>query len=261
MSDSTLPLTPDSTLLSAGAIEAVAELAVRAAGKTVEIDGVEYATPPLHDPRKPAPAPDPLDLYSLTALLGYIEENRDDLPLARCALHVEGPADVALVGELGAGHHRQRFTYARAIARPAADAFGFGRFHDLERFNISLQALFTDEGRRDDVIRLLGNIRSEKVRQQSDDGRTQSVEARTGVATVATANVPNPVVLAPHRTFLEVPQPASPFVLRLREGSGGIEAALFEADGGAWRHEAIRSIGDYLETALDDLEPRPCVLA
>ena len=247
----------DSTALSAGAIDAVAGLALQAA-EPVEIDGVEYSPVPLHDPRRPAPLPDLLELRSLTALLRYISENRDELSLAECALHVESPVRVALVGALSGGHHRQRSTYVRANAHPAAADFGFGRFHDLESFNIRLQSLFTDDGQRDAVIRLVGNIKSEQVRHQSDDGRTQTVEARTGIATMATVNVPNPVLLAPYRTFLEVSQPLSLFVLRLREGSGGVQAALFEADGGAWRHAAMASVRGYLEAALADVEPRPC---
>ncbi|WP_425152858.1 hypothetical protein [Candidatus Palauibacter sp.] len=252
---------PDSTL-SAGAIEAVAQLAVSAAGKTVEIDGVAYATAPLHDPRQPAPAPDVLEMHSLTALVRYIAENRDGLSFERCAVHVESPTSVSLVGPLSDGHYRQRFAYARATARPAADGgFHFGAFLDLERFNIALQALFTGAGQRDDVIRFVGNIKSEQVRQQSDDGKTQSVEARTGIATVATVDVPNPVTLAPYRTFMEIPQVASPFVLRLREESSGIVAALFEADGGAWKEWTIGLIGKFLEDRLSQLRPAPCVFA
>ena len=47
----------------------------------------------------------------------------------------------------------------------------------------------------------------------------QKVAARTGFATTGLAAVPNPVTLKPFRTFVEVPQPASEFVLRLKEGA------------------------------------------
>ena len=33
-----------------------------------------------------------------------------------------------------------------------------------------------------------------------------------------------------------------------------MECALFEADGGAWRNDAMDSIKEYLETALEDVE-------
>lgn len=67
------------------------------------------------------------------------------------------------------------------------------------------------------------------------------------------AQVPNPVILAPYRTFPEIEQPLSKFIFRMKNDRGP-EAALFEADGKAWRNKAIRDIKEYLEKALEDLE-------
>ena len=69
------------------------------------------------------------------------------------------------------------------------------------------------------------------------------------MAKVADVVVPNPVTLAPYRTFLEVEQPASKFIFRIKEGG---QLALFEADGGAWQHEAILNIKNYLIEQLKD---------
>jgi len=54
----------------------------------------------------------------------------------------------------------------------------------------------------------------------------------------------------PFRTFLEVAQPESEFILRL-DGSGQIN--LIGADGGAWKLEAVRNIAAYFEEKLGDL--------
>ena len=51
----------------------------------------------------------------------------------------------------------------------------------------------------------------------------------------------------PRRTFPEIDQPESPYILRLREGP---QAALFRADDQAWRVEAIASIGAWLQDRL-----------
>ena len=58
------------------------------------------------------------------------------------------------------------------------------------------------------------------------------------------------VVEQPYRTFLEVEQPASDFLLRLDKGG---RPALYEADGGAWKLEAKRNIAAYLGEQLADL--------
>lgn len=65
--------------------------------------------------------------------------------------------------------------------------------------------------------------------------------------------MPNPVYLAPYRTFREVTQPLSPFVLRMKQGrEGGLPTvALFEADGGKWKLDAIAFIRDFLREKIE----------
>ena len=65
--------------------------------------------------------------------------------------------------------------------------------------------------------------------------------------------VPNPVTLRPYRTFTEVTQPESEFVFRMKDDSMSVYCALFEADGGAWKREAMKNIKEHLEVELVDL--------
>ena len=67
-----------------------------------------------------------------------------------------------------------------------------------------------------------------------------------------------PIVhLQPCRTFLEVEQPASDFLLRLSKSG---YPALHEADGGAWKLEAKRNIAADLGEKLADLVERGSVV-
>jgi len=59
--------------------------------------------------------------------------------------------------------------------------------------------------------------------------------------------VKNPVTLTPYRTFREVAQPVSPFVLRFNEDA---QAALFTGDGSVWKLEAVGLIAEYLRHNL-----------
>ena len=85
--------------------------------------------------------------------------------------------------------------------------------------------------------------------QTADDGISQRVILKAGVQEVDKTIFRNPAFLRPMRTFTEVMQPQSPFVVRFKEGR---KAALFEADGGAWKREAIGLIGAYLKEKLRD---------
>lgn len=74
-------------------------------------------------------------------------------------------------------------------------------------------------------------------------------------ASKADAVVPSPVRLKPYRTFTEVDQPESNFVFRMKEDKyEGVQCALFEADGGAWKLHAMESIQEYLEEQLEGVE-------
>lgn len=46
------------------------------------------------------------------------------------------------------------------------------------------------------------------------------------------------MTLKPYRTFREMDQPESPFVLRVWKDNEGVRLAVFEADGGAWKIKA-----------------------
>ena len=64
-----------------------------------------------------------------------------------------------------------------------------------------------------------------------------------------TESVKPRLTLMPFRTFREVPQPESEFILRL-DDKGRI--GLFEADGGMWKIEAKLNIEHYLNDKLKE---------
>lgn len=67
---------------------------------------------------------------------------------------------------------------------------------------------------------------------------------RQSVSLKAQETVSPRVKLAPFRTFREVAQPTSEFLIRLQKGSESAipEIGLFEADGGEWKIDAAENI-------------------
>lgn len=209
--------------------------------------GLEYFRKGYYEPAAPPPAC-ALTVHTLDALVEFVRGGfhaRMGQGLERPVVHVVAPDRVEVVREhLDA--YGQRDVYA--VAACLQDSFPFGNFLEVERFNIMLQALFVPDAARAAVLQVTGNVMETATRETSDDGCTQNVVVRQGVARRAETVVPNPVELAPYRTFVEVEQPRSRFVLRLKGGESPT-AALFEADGGAWRNEAVRRVRDYLVAA------------
>lgn len=137
------------------------------------------------------------------------------------------------------------------LYRAEADAPGLRTgFRGREAALIELRSLFIPNEGTAYLLDLLSKMTDENKVSTNDNGVTQTVEARQGVALNAMVEVKPRVMLRPFRTFLEVEQPESEFLLRVDADEG---IGFFEADGGIWKLEAKRNIADYFNTNLTDL--------
>jgi hypothetical protein len=145
----------------------------------------------------------------------------------------------------------RRETLARAVL-PSACQFRFGNWLEPEDFVIGLLTNFVATGAdHTRLLKLVSNLASESVTIANDDGYSQQAVTRQGVVGKETEKVTPRMKLAPYRTFREVTQPTSEFVLRLRSREGRPPvAALFEADGAEWRNDAISNIQKFLAAEL-----------
>lgn len=199
---------------------------------------------------KPGPTAKTLVVSTLGAVRDYLKANKDALPLDKMVVHVLSPNAVHVLGPLDL-RSRVRETFVAAAATDMLDGF-LGKFHSLEDFNLGLQIRFADADERGRILGLMSNVKSEKVSTALDDGVTQVLEARNGVALVSNVAVPNPVLLCGYRAFRDIVQPSTLYVLRVQQGrAGGLpEAGLFEADGGAWKLTTIERVREWLVAAL-----------
>lgn len=213
--------------------------------------GREYADRALH--LLGVELPEPLALTTLTSMVEYISQRCDpprdgglEMPLL---LRVAGPAAVVLQSALLRPYAvREKL----ALSNPILPAHPFGHWYDQESFLIWLLTAFVPDESTAALARVVGTLRDHKVLTLDDDGVTQQVTVSAGVVRSAVANVPNPIPLRPYRTFHEVEQPASLFVLRLRQANEGAlpTMALFEVDDGRWRVEAVERIAAWLRDEL-----------
>lgn len=137
------------------------------------------------------------------------------------------------------------------LYRARADAPGLRTgFRGREVALIELRSLFIPSEGTAYLLDLLSRMTDENSVTTRDNGVTQQVEAKQGVSLNVLVDVKPRVQLRPFRTFLEVEQPESEFLIRVdaEEGIG-----FFEADGGIWKLEAKKNIAKYFETHLTDL--------
>lgn len=210
-----------------------------------ELDQGTFSRIPLHRVKEAKAAA--ITVSTLTGLVDYIKANVDNIE-SKLLIQVESPDRVKLYGPLNGDREREMFILADAVL---PNNIRYESFLDTEQFNIMLQSSFADKGDKEVLLKYTGLVRDEAVKTTGDNGISQKVTVKTGVASVAEAIVPNPVTLAPYRTFPEIEQPSSRFIFRMKDGP---RAAIFEADGGAWRNTAILSIKEYLKKELEGIE-------
>lgn len=182
-----------------------------------------------------------IEVSTLSALLELHEETTHDKYCDLFYIHVESHKTVKIVSapdETSGG----RVVYA--IATHSEPVFEFDKWMDIESFIIGLHSKFLQTEERDALIKFVSSISFEGSVSTDDDGISQTVETRKGVAMKQNSTVPNPVTLQPRRTFREVEQPESQFVFRINKDS--MKVALFEADGGKWKLDAIENIAQKL---------------
>ena len=193
------------------------------------------------------PMPEVLWMNTLTGLVDYIKANRDDLDLSKKMIHVESPTRVHLCGPLS---HATQQRPVFVSCRPLLPTLCFGEHIKAEQFNMQLQYGFVDTLGRRELLAFIGSIRQESSVDTEDDGVTQVVTAKAGIARVAEVPAPNPVYLRPYRTFPEIEQPESAFILRMQPGP---LCGLWEGDGGAWRNSAMYDIKAFFKAELPEI--------
>lgn len=193
-----------------------------------------------------------IELNTLTGLVDYIKSSIDEMP-GKMIVDVKDPETVRLYSQLDPNRDRETLV----IVRARVPEFYFNRFINQEEFCINMQSKFIDDTATDRalLLKFAGTVESGTLAEYGDDGVTQKATVKTGIASKGDAIVPNPVKLKPYRTFLEVDQPASEFVFRMKQDKyDGVLCALFEADGGAWKMEATERIKKYLESELKEYD-------
>ena len=200
----------------------------------------------LQDPR-----PDSL----VGSLQGLVDFAKADIDGKRAnmtfAAHIKGPTRVDLVTNVNKQAKREHLYSAQF---QGLKTFMFGHGVDHEDFLIALATLFKP-GMNDDRDGLLNSLNKMVIEDSvtnEDDGFSQTITVKNGVNHFIKKEIENPVLLTPYRTFLEVEQPTSGFLLRIERVGKQPYFKLFETDGGMWVFEAIANIKAWLEENLPD---------
>ena len=217
----------------------------------VEVSGKAYSTKELN-PVVAQFEPSAIEVHTLQGFCDYINGELDDFGSLRLAVVVDSPE---LVG-LTTNFHGEKKLRTWLVKCCAADckAFPFGMWLEPEEFAIRFRSLMEPQDGDDSsyILSTLSRLTARDEIELCDDGVTQVVTVKKGASGALTEKEKaKPIVkLAPYRTFREVQQPLSEFLFRVRSKDGCVQAALFEADGGAWQIKAMELIKSFIQSAV-----------
>ena len=231
------------------ALQYLAQLGVDAEKPQVTlVDDRTYTDKTLNRIAKPLDAA--VTVSTLDGFLALIQ--RLAAPASDFFIHVVNEKKVSLVAS-ACTVWGERLELAHAVAPPLAE-FPFANWLDQEQFFIALQmqcAAWVDGTDLDYLLKIAANITAEQVATSEDNGISQNVALRKGVSLKTGETLRPRVQLAPFRSFREVDQPISPFIFRVKSVTPGAppNLALFEADGGKWKIQAVQNVKAYLAAA------------
>lgn len=215
------------------------------------IDGETYSDKPLHRICY-IPYADSIGMNTLSSLIDYIKSGVDTFG-GKMIIHVQSPTQVSMYSALDVERNRE----AVVVVKANVPEFRFNSFENHESFVIGVQSKFVDDPDTDKalLLKFAGTVEAGSVAEYGDDGISQKATVKTGIASKGDAIIPSPARLKPFRTFVEVDQPVSSFIFRMKDDrSGGVQCALFEADGGAWKISAMEAIKAYLIKELEGFD-------
>jgi len=225
--------------------EFVEKIVALAGPQTVVNEGLAYTDRQLSVIAPPVLSMVPL--LTLTGLVDLVKAKMDDLKTDGYLLHVCSHTKVQLVRKFTDAYGR-RVVLASSTCEDG-QPFAFGKFMDREEFAIGLLSRFVQSPDLQEVVKMASALTASQVVLAEDDGVSQRTTVKQGITLKENVTVKGRVKLSPYRTFREVAQPESEFVFRLRSRDGSVpECALFEADGGKWKLDAVLAIKLWLDS-------------
>lgn len=191
----------------------------------------------------------PVNFTTLEGIIDFAQQQSDDH-----FLHVRDYKTVRLTGQLLNEWGTRRIA-AESNMFERHD-FEFRRNMGIETFIINLRSKFIMTEELTDLLDFVSNISQSSVNSADDDGVSQTVVTKNSITMRHERTAFNGrCKLRPYRTFSEVEQPEIECYLRLTQQDKGLPlVALYEADGGEWKNQAVANIKQFLRAKTKDID-------
>lgn len=212
--------------------------------QTFSIDGETYADKNLIRIPRVKHMPTTYQVKSLDAIAKLVRNEIEAIGGQKLFIRIDSPTRVYVESSWDDEFDRKSLYVAlceEANFRPG--------WRDHENAIIELKSAFLPTDGQTYLLDLLSRLCVDDGVETTDNGVSQTVTTKQGVSLKQAENVKSILNLKPFRTFREVNQPESNFLIRVDENS---RVAILEADGEIWKIEAKLNIKAYFEEELSD---------
>jgi hypothetical protein len=198
--------------------------------------------------------PQLLKLNSLDALIkliraGDMDYELDGITTTRLFMSVSDHNHVVVFTEIKRELRNDRLPLYLATATDVPGWESETRL-PFDQAAVALMTRFQENEDQKYALRLLSQITTGAKITYADNGIATTIVTAKGVGLSENTTIRPLVKLRPYRTFQEVEQPEGIFLIRIDER--GI--TFTEADGGMWKLTARKTVKEYLENELKDVD-------
>jgi hypothetical protein len=244
----------------------VKDILALAPANQLTIDGTTYTDKPVY--RLPAPpakpntemSPDPVaTLSTLNGLISILRAEGGELAMqnGNIFILVKSATEIVVFTtfrprdfELETGkilpYGKRQNLYGVKFAPPQIK---LNANLTYEQAIIQLNSLFEKTDERDELIKAISSIDRTDSGGIEDNGISQTVTAKSGVALKNKTTIKPIWKLKPYRSFVEAPLAEVSLLLRVNEH---FEVGLHECDGGKWELDAKENIKRFIEDKIFD---------
>lgn len=231
--------------------EAIEKIVSLANPVVTEVDGVSYLFDKEAGYTQIKPDLDQVETIALSSLDAMVKfVTREAVALTDSILFLTIPNHMTVAcftsPDKGSRNLRTYLYNAKATDVPGWDAsmkLGF------EEAQIALRTRFQHTNDIEYAQKLLSDITTGCKVTYNDNGVATTIVTQQGVALQGKSTIRPILNLRPYRTFQEVEQPASDFLIRVNDRY----ISFIEADGGMWKLAARETVKAYLEEHLAQL--------
>lgn len=232
-------------------VEVIEKLSTMIPPTILEIGDHSYSTNRIYLVETPSASS--LPVFSLNSVVGYVNTNPDRIKdTSRILINVRDYNSICVYGILNQGKKRDQ--YLEAVIK---NGLRLNQYLQVEDFILMMMSDFKDDEMQQLLLKIASDITDEYIRTNKDDGVTQRVTVKSGIARREAIDLPNPVKLVPFRTFPEIEQPEGLFVFRAQKGPSGPMLGLFDCDTNEWKARTIEKIKSYL---LDNIKNEALII-